>query len=1197
MSFYESSNSESEYERSSESEDERSSSPNPLLDALMTGLERRPESEGEYSESEESSEYSPGKEQAMIDSLYPVPEIPRGSPQIGQPTSPALICKTTVGLCSKEPGEETASNDSFVYDPNVSASPEPWRKTLDTASETSDSGSEVVMDSLDDCWWSVHSDDTEHPRWEGGMPRIRPDWYHPLTIWAIKSINCSERWPSLLDDYDNWAVKALQAIQGARLERIALGTLDEHRESRYWREGDRKAFGIIALCLERGFPGLETAADQPALREWAVAGRNALQSKGKAPTLIPTMAGRAGVEMTSKELLEAVERYAKDPSSVGRVDSGELSPRTVLPIMDSSAPAATPSELSVVSASMAVSLNAETAAPDPVPAPVASAAGNETTGPGPSVDAALPNPTVSSTELATLGSFSFPDSSAPDPSSVPTLPLSSTNTFTALEPDPVELFQQWQRFFASNVRSEGGNVLLFVESLDIQAVDIAIYGERFAIPQWAKKMQFMHGLPENFAEAKAQLLSKRADQILEDDIEFDSAARQTDIKVPLQPMTWKALVTHFDEKEKEFEKARLKAERKERKETRRAEQQLQEESARGEARQGALDSSASAPASSASQAPLRKGKVPPPNEPNAPIRTPFYQFTSNRKRADPRKDALPARSVLKPLPPTATTAAASASSSTSGKSKSKLKLKKAEKTRPGRSKSPAQSSKASQESKKRRLSSVSAEKANGVERPSSSGDGTKDFEPPSTPINKFTMSFKPGPPITSSGNVKPSTMGKTTSIKPAPADNCGDDSNKRQSESEVLQPDPSNAPGETSSMPEFPSTPVRGPEEPVACQGSNDNAANPRPSTGPGKSTTAASTGGQDGKHGPSNAPADKTTSEPPTKSDVPLKSAANVKSVRQPPSTSSSQVQQPTTSRKTIIDPARIDVDPSTLPDYCNACQKGGHAGDSRRCPKFSKAEQERLLEEKEELEERERRQKAKEDEVAARARRKEEARRREERIERERLEQERLEAEAQANLEEETRAEQAKLEAEAQANQANAEAETRAELANAEEKTRADRANAEKEVPEKSTAPSTAAETKGKKKKKSKSKKSKPEQSSAHVPDIVPEPTAKTEPASKSKKSKPEKSSAQVPNIAPEPRVKIEPASPPQSPKPPVVSAAAASSTVSAGTKRNIDEVDEEAPVDKEERKRRKKEKRRKAREEKRQSRLLEEGPQAEE
>ncbi|KAK8197762.1 uncharacterized protein BKA78DRAFT_292845 [Phyllosticta capitalensis] len=99
---------------------ERSSSPNPLSDALVTGLERRSETEGEYSESEESeesSENSPGKEQAMIDSLYPVSKISRDSPQIGHPTSPALRRKTTVELCSKEPGQETASDDGFVYHP------------------------------------------------------------------------------------------------------------------------------------------------------------------------------------------------------------------------------------------------------------------------------------------------------------------------------------------------------------------------------------------------------------------------------------------------------------------------------------------------------------------------------------------------------------------------------------------------------------------------------------------------------------------------------------------------------------------------------------------------------------------------------------------------------------------------------------------------------------------------------------------------------------------------------------------------------------------------------------------------------------------------------------------------------------------------------------------------------------------------
>ncbi|KAK8256106.1 hypothetical protein IWZ00DRAFT_528119 [Phyllosticta capitalensis] len=98
----------------------RPTSPNPLSDALVTGLERRSETEGEYSESEESeesSENSPGKEQAMIDSLYPVSKISRDSPQIGHPTSPALRRKTTVELCSKEPGQETASDDGFVYHP------------------------------------------------------------------------------------------------------------------------------------------------------------------------------------------------------------------------------------------------------------------------------------------------------------------------------------------------------------------------------------------------------------------------------------------------------------------------------------------------------------------------------------------------------------------------------------------------------------------------------------------------------------------------------------------------------------------------------------------------------------------------------------------------------------------------------------------------------------------------------------------------------------------------------------------------------------------------------------------------------------------------------------------------------------------------------------------------------------------------
>ncbi|KAL1393405.1 hypothetical protein HDK64DRAFT_314850 [Phyllosticta capitalensis] len=67
--------------------------------------------------SPKSSENSPGKEQAMIDSLYPVSKISRDSPQIGHPTSPALRCKTTVELCSKEPGQETASDDGFVYHP------------------------------------------------------------------------------------------------------------------------------------------------------------------------------------------------------------------------------------------------------------------------------------------------------------------------------------------------------------------------------------------------------------------------------------------------------------------------------------------------------------------------------------------------------------------------------------------------------------------------------------------------------------------------------------------------------------------------------------------------------------------------------------------------------------------------------------------------------------------------------------------------------------------------------------------------------------------------------------------------------------------------------------------------------------------------------------------------------------------------
>ncbi|KAK7615724.1 hypothetical protein IWX49DRAFT_426200 [Phyllosticta citricarpa] len=1144
-----------DYEESSEIED--SLSPDPYIWEVET-------SESGESE-EESEEYSPSREQEMIDSIYFNPEIPEGSPEIGQPTTP-LLAKTIEDLVAREPGAQTVSTDSHVYDPVSSPTPKPRR--VNPRKSPFNTYSDSEPESISEC--SKECDAPEDPETVGANPEDptalsrtqRPEWYHPHTNMSNKYFETHGNWPRLLEDYKEWRKKTFSALAVAALQFFPTGDLDEHRDSIFFRAGDRKTFGIITLSMEKGMPGLEEAVEKDVknrntspwpMRDWVIVGRAARDARGKRGLLQQeveiTAPGAFG--MSSKELLQALDEYGKG----GFITPASISPRTVtLPPFSAIDP------LTVAT----FALPSGPLIPGPIPAapappalPPASSVPNSSSAAGQTTTAAGPSSSAARVRY-------YPESL-----------------------HPMEVFKQWRKVFSSSLVKNGGTVQAFSE-----------------IPLWAKKMQFLHGLPKEFEGATANIVRQHRRRLFRED-PFDS--RGNPAFGSSRAVTWRYLVKEMKREERRLrEEKRLKGEKRKaiEQETRKAEEQLMQEAAQGKNQagkgaQGFRETNAAKAVGPISKAlPPPQEKVPsPPNEPNAPLRTPFYKFTSSRKPAYPTKDALPARSALKqPSPPTASGSAAAAANTTARlakkSDKSKAKSAATENIKPATSSRPdppptSYSRPAPSQSGAlvKKDSETGPAKSTGQNvlktDPAREFDDKIKLDLPCTPVKKPKHVSQSTTPAQSSAPVKRESqpdLAKSTSQEPVKTIKQQVSDNKTKLD---VPRTPENKPKPVSQSaagpkntvktgppeipnnkpkPNLPRTPERQPK-PVS-----QSAGVPRVTT----STLPSKTGYTIIKPEPLSVPLVRSV-----KPDIPIpsdKEALQPQAIVNPGSQPVTTLVPETPPRKTLIDPRRIDVDPDTLPDYCNTCRKTGHADRTRHCPHWNpfsgvtigpyagravipgKTEVARLLKERNEVLEKEKHAAAKAERKKALAERKKREREERERLEQERLDEGRKENESMAADVSKalTMAPQATVQGVYQSTTPTVSPNAAPQVdshAKKESVVRGDQ-------PMPTTPPNAAAQVESKRAKKRKAKK---ENSSAALGSAVPASGAKDDTGDNHQRAEPEKTKNGL-------LVDLT-----QQPEPPAL----------AGTKRKLEQVDEVADLDKAERKRRHKEKRRLKRE----------------
>ncbi|KAK8165835.1 hypothetical protein BC567DRAFT_232126 [Phyllosticta citribraziliensis] len=754
--------------------------------------------------------------------------------------------------------------------------------------------------------------------------------------------------PQLLEDYDHWKKETMTVVLIAGFKEFANGNLDNHRDSIFFRAGDRKAFGIITRAMERGIPGLEEAVEKHVrdgnsspwpMRDWVIAGRCARDPKGKRGLLPAEIAITSpdAFNMTSKDLLLALDEVGKcglnTPESIspGPVlnapGPSTLPPASSVPHLASNAPGT--SALATTSAPEQAPEPASTSnAPGPSTLPPASSApGTASDAPGPPTLAttSAPNPASNAPipSTLTIASNPGPALNAPEPS---TIPPDSGGTSSAPPPashpgppsadpteqwynrrdryieelDPEEVFAQWRRFFSSSLSDNGGCVKDFAKHLDQQCYDLEIFRNHSEIPIWVKKMQFLHGLPEGFARAKAKFLRKHGRRLFRQDPERDGQGRVMEGNA--RAVTWDYLVEEMEKEEARLQGKRMKAmettgyEPVERflegGEGNADEQQLMRETAESEkkAKKDVQDSKTICPIF------------------KEILRDRFHvaaegaaSHASNAPPTRQEKDALPSRSSLKqPSLPTA-----------SGSSVAAAAVAAADAT----------------------IAPPRSDKSKGKSTP--------------TEKVKTKKTTKPNPPDTSSS--KTATAQSSASTKK-------ESDSKPPSSSVTKAVDPPEAPKDKTNL-ELPRTPVKRPKSVPQSVSETKNITSKQPST----------TGSKVIKCEPLKVPPKKTI-----KLDAPVTSSSEVFK-HEAPIKSDSQGETAiipcTPPRKTIIDPRRIDVDPDTLPDYCNTCRKSGHADRTRACPRFDpvsgvivgrdvgrallpgKTEQGRLLKERDEV------------------------------------------------------------------------------------------------------------------------------------------------------------------------------------------------------------------------------------------------------